>query len=463
MPIYRAARSPRSVRIRRPELRLASALVSLASATLALPAHALNLMEAYQAALEKDPAYQGARHNRAAANEYEAIGRAGLLPNVSASYNFSKNDADRTITAANGNQTNDNPQYTSKAATLQVRQPLFNMDAWQRYMGGKVQVNYSEAKFSGDTQDLINRLTTAYLAALLAEDQLRLNVAQRDAYHENQIANQNLFEKGAGTRTDVLEARARFELAQAQVLEAQDVVSNRRDELAVIVGGDPGALDTLAAILPELPMAPATLAEWEALATANNPAVRAQRYSVDYAQTEVERNRAGHYPRVDLVASHSRNTSDSLFTFNQQSTINAIGVQMSLPIYSGGGVNAQTRQAAARLGAGQAELDAALQKALVEVRKQYQLVASSRIRMGAMEQAVRSASEAVEATRKSVAGGQRVNLDVLTALQQLYTARRDLSEARHGYLLAYLRLHAAAGMLTDQDLGKIAGCFEARP
>ena len=138
-------------------------------------------------------------------------------------------------------------------------------------------------------------------------------------------------------------------------------------------------------------------------------------------------------------------------------------MQLTLPIYSGGSVNAQTRQAAARLGSGQAEYDSTLRKTLVEVRKQFQLIHSGRIRMAAMEQAVRSAAEAVEATRKSVAGGQRVNLDVLTALQQLYTSHRDLSEARHGYLQAFLKLHAAAGVLTGDDLGKIAGCFEARP
>jgi protease secretion system outer membrane protein len=442
-----------------PHLRLTAVL---ALAALSLPAQALSLMESYKAALEKDPAYQRARFDRDAANEYENIGRAALMPSVSASYNISKNDADRTTTFTNGQKQQDNPQYTSKVAVIQLRQPLFNLDAWQRYQGGKVQVNYSEARFVGDSQDLISRLTTAYLDALLAENQLQLAVAQREAYLENQVASQNLLEKGAGTKTDVLEARARYELAQAQVLEAEDTVKTKRDELGVIIGTDPGALDTLASSLPELALAPTTLAEWEALAAANNPEVRAQRYSVDYAQTEVERNRAGHYPRVDLVASHSRNTADSLFTFNQQSTVNAIGVQMSIPIYSGGSVTAQTRQAAARLSSGRADYDGALQKALVEVRKQYQLVASTRIRMSAMEQAVSSAAEAVEATRKSVAGGQRVNLDVLNAMQQLYTARRDLAEARHGYLQAYLKLHAAAGMLSGEGLDKIATCFQVR-
>ncbi len=455
MPIKPVDTNSPLARVRPPQLRLAAVL---AIAALSMPAHALSLMESYKAALEKDPTYQRARFERDAANEYETIGRAALMPSVSASYNFIKNDAERSFN--NGPAT---PlQYTSKVATLQLRQPLFNLDAWQRFKGGKVQVEYSEARFSGDSQELISRLTTAYLDALLAEDQLQLAIAQRDAYQASQVSSQNLLEKGAGTKTDVLEARARFELAQAQVLEAEDVVNTKRNELGVIVGSEPGSLDTLVPSLPELRLMPATLAEWEALTTAGNPEVRAQRHAVDYAQTEVERNRAGHYPRVDLVASHSRNTSDSLFTFDQKSTVNSIGVQMSIPLYSGGSVTAQTRQAAARLASGRAEYDAALQKALVEVRKQFQLVTSTRIRMSAMEQAVSSAAEAVEATRKSVAGGQRVNLDVLNAMQQLYTARRDLSEARHGYLQAYLKLNAAAGTLTGEELDKITACFQAR-
>jgi len=455
----RRVSSPQTTRLRP----LAAITAALAASWLCAPAQALSLMESYQTALANDPKFQGARYDRLAGAEYEAIGRASLLPNVGASYNYSKNDADRTIISQNGGRQFDSPQYDSKVATLSVRQPLFNMEAWQRYQGGQRQANYSEAKFASDAQDLIARLTVAYLESLLAEDQLRLAVAQRDAYYENQQANQRLFDKGAGTRTDVLETRARYELAQAQVVEAENNVNNKRNELSAIIGVNPGALERLAGRVPELALTPATIAEWEQLARERNPEVRAQSHSVEYSRTEVERNRAGHYPRVDLVASHSRNNADSLFTFNQQSTVNSVGVQMSFPLYSGGGVNAQTRQAAARLASSQAELDASMQKVLVELRKQFQLVRSTRLRINAMEQAERSAAEAVEATRKSVAGGQRVNLDVLTALQQLYTTRRDLSEARHGYLLAYLRLHAAAGVLDSDGLGRIAACFTKSP
>lgn len=437
---------------------LAAITAVLAASWLCGPAQALSLMESYQTALANDPKFQGARYDRLAGAENEAIGRANLLPNVGASYNYSKNDAERTTFFSNTSRT-DPLQYNSRVATLSVRQPLFNMDAWQRYKGGQKQADYSEAKFASDAQDLIARLTVAYLESLLAEDQLRLAVAQRDAYYENQQANQRLFDKGAGTRTDVLETRARYELALAQVVEAENNVTDKRNALSAIIGVNPGALDKLVGRVPDLVLAPATLAEWEQLARERNPDVRAQSHSVEYSRTEVARNRAGHYPRVDLVASHSNNTADSLFTFNQQSTVNSIGVQMSFPLYSGGSVDAQTRQAAARLAGSQAELDASVQKVLVELRKQFQLVRSTRLRINAMEQAERSAIEAVEATRKSVTGGQRVNLDVLTALQQLYTTRRDLSEARHGYLLAYLRLHAAAGVLDSDGLGRIAACF----
>lgn len=424
-------------------------------APLSLSSNAQGLVDFYRGALENDPKFQSARFEKIAGEEFEAIGRAGLMPSVAASYNYSKNNADRTI---NGISV-DRPQYDSKVTALTVRQPLFNLDAWQRYKGGQSQASFSDAKLAADAQDLIIRLATAYLDVLLAEDQLKLSIAQRDAYYENQLVNQQLFEKGAGTRTDVLETSARFELAQALVVEAQDNVANLRNELGVIVGKDPGVLDALVGTLPELPLAPTTLAEWEQLARDRNPEVMTQRHTVDYLRAEIERNRAGHYPRVDLVASHSRNTAESLLTYNQESTVNAIGVQLSLPIYSGGSVNAQTRQAAARLAGGQADMDAALKKVLVDVRKQFQLVTSTRKRISAMEQAERSAAEAVEATRKSVAGGHRVNLDVLTALQQLYLTRRDLSEARHGYLLSYLRLHAAAGLLDGEGLVKMASCF----
>jgi protease secretion system outer membrane protein len=421
---------------------------------------ALGLLESYQLALESDPKIRSARSDRLAEFEFEAIGRANLMPNISASYGISKNDAVRTVTGPNGARQSDNPQYDSRTANISFRQPIFNWEAWARFKSGKIQVIFSEAKFDSESQDLIARLTVAYLESQLAEDQLRLAIAQRDAYQENQIANQQMFDKGAGTRTDVLETQARFQMSLAVMVEAQDNVANKRNELSAIIGVDPGHLDRVDNCVPDLSLTPDTLDAWERLARANNPELLAQTYSVDQARNEIERSRAGHYPRIDLVVSHSRNTADSLFTYNQESTINSIGVQMSIPLYNGGSMDAQVRQANARLVASQANLDTVTKKTLLELRRQFQMVSSTRTRVSAIEFAERSATEALEATRMSVVGGQRVNLDVLTAFQQLYKTRRDLAEARHGYLLAYLRLHAAAGVLDRDTLTKIASCFK---
>jgi protease secretion system outer membrane protein len=424
------------------------------------PARALGLLESYKAALDQDPLFQGARSDQLAGDENVAIGMANLLPSVSASYGYNKNDGNRVALT---NQTTEPLRYESKVATLSFRQPLFNLDGWQRYQGSQAQAAYSDARFAAARQDLIIRLATTYLEALLAEDQLQLAIVQRNAYKENYAANQHMYEKGAGTRTDVLETRARYQFAEAQVVGLLSNVTNKRNELAVIIGRDPGELATLAKHFPEMSLPPDSLEAWEALAIERNPEIQAQRYSVNYSRAEVERYRAGHYPRVDMVASHTISTSESPVSYNYQMNITSVGVQLSIPLYSGGSVNAQTRQASARLSSDMAGLDAATKKALVEVRKQFQSVASSRLRMQAMDEAEVSATEAVEATRKSVAGGQRVNLDVLTAIQQLYTTRRDLSEARHGYLLAHLRLRAAAGVLTEDDVIAVSACFQPQP
>ena len=432
----------------------------MASVSLAIffpiSAIAQGLMDFYKDALENDPKYQSALHERKAGKEFELIGKAGLLPSVSTSLNYSANQVEDRKTFGTSQP---NLNYDSKSAVLSARQPIFNWDAWQRFHGGRFQSSFSDAKLASDKQDLILRLATAYLDALLAEDQLRLSTVQLEAYTENRILNQQLFEKGAGTLTDVLETAARFELANAGVLEAQNNVTYLRTELSVIVGKQPGALLSLAGKLPALHLEPTTLDDWENLSLENNPEVLLQRFTVEFQMTEAERLRGGHLPRIDLVASISRSTADSLATYSQESTLKALGFQLSLPLYNGGGVSAQVRQAISRVSSGQADLVAIQKKTISDVRKYFNLLNSTYKKINAIERAEMAASETIKATRRSVTGGYRVNLDVLMAIQQLYQVEKDLSEARHAYLMTYLRLHAAAGVLNEDVLSKISVYF----
>lgn len=437
---------------------LASALAA-AMLLQAFPARALGVIEAYEAALQNDPTYRAAVHDNEAGQQYKVLGRANLLPNVSASYASNKNKADITTPNFLGEYTTTHPEYTSSSGGVQVRQPLVNFDGLARYYQGVAQTNYSDAIFSARAQDLLIRLVSAYAEAKYAEDQLALATIQRDTFAEQRKVNERMFQKGEGTRTDMLETQAKYDLAEAQLLEAVDNQTNARNTLASIVGSDVTQLDPLSEDFRVKPMMPASFDEWKATALARNAEITAQRYTVEAAEHEIKKSRAGHAPRVDLVAAFNKASSETITTRNQDSTVRSLGVQVNIPLYSGGSVNAATSQAVANHQKAKSDLDAKTNQVLVELRKQYNLSLSSAARIDALVKSVNSARLLVQATQQSVKGGVRINLDVLNAQQQLYAAQRDLAQARYNYLVSYLRLRFAAGTLNAEDLNTVAGYF----
>jgi protease secretion system outer membrane protein len=422
-------------------------------------ASAVTLEQAYQAALQNDPAYRMNFYENEAGKENRILGRSLLLPNVSASYSANKNRADLITHFTDGPDSLIYPQYTSRSSAIQVRQPLINLDAVARYRQGKVQTEQSAAQFAANSNEVVLRVVGAYLDALYASDQLALTLVQRDMYREQQSVNNRLFEKGEGTRTDMLETQARLDLAEAQVLEAQDTVTAQRNTLEGIIGMDAGTLDTLGANFRFAPLSPATFDEWKALALANNHDLQAATLAVENARLEVQRDQAGHAPRLDLVASYSKDNAASLNTYNQDTVNRAIGIQLNIPLYAGGGISAQARQAVAGYERARADLDGRTNKVLLELRKAHSLVVSSVARVDALVKAVDSGKLLMTATQQSIKGGVRINLDLLNAQQQLYTSQRDLAQARYSYLLGILRLRAAAGTLSGSDVTEIAAYF----
>lgn len=428
-----------------------AACLSAALAFSSPGAAAMTLEQALQAALRYDPLFQSANYEQAASSEARVIGRANLLPNVSANYGRSDVAADRTITTG-GRPVNDKPNYISESASISLRQPLFNLEAYARYKQGDTQSNYGEAVLASKTQDLYVRLFGAYAEVLLASDQIQLAVAQRDALKESELANQRMFERGAGTKTDVLETKARYELSEAELLEAENNLDIARRKLASITGPLTTPLPTLSTGFKFLSLEPETYEAWEKIALDQNATLIAQRFQVNYAELDLKRAQAGHYPKLDLVASYTDSKADSLLTFNQESRLRSIGVQMAIPLYSGGSVDAGVRQATASFERARSDLAAKTEDVLQEVRKQHRLFSSSKARIDALANAEQSSLLVIEATRKSIAGGARINLDLLNAEKQLYTTRRDLAQARYGHLIAYLRLRQAAGVLTGEDV-----------
>ena len=384
-----------------------------------------------------------------------------MLPVVSASYSRNRNFADITTSTPGLAERSDERYYNSQSAALQLRQPLINHEGQARFRQGKAQTQASDAQFRARSQEVIVRLVELYAPAQYAEDQLALAIAQRDAFAEQGKSNERLFQRGEGTRTDLLETQAKLDLAEAQVLEARDNLQNARDALAAMLGQRITALDPLSDQFRVRPMEPVTVETWQDLALNNNPEISAQRYAVEIAREEINKNQAGHSPRLDLIASLAKNESDTINTLNQSANTRSIGVQLSIPLYSGGAVTAATTQAVANFEKARADLDGRTSKVLVELRKQFNLTFSSTARIDAARKALESAAVLVEATQKSVLGGQRTNVDVLNARQQVFEARRELVLQRYNYLLGYLRLRYAAGVLSVSDLRDVAGYFVA--
>lgn len=442
----------------RPRLlaRVAAQVVSAGLLAHAGGAAAISLTEAYDAALVNDPTYQGAIFENDAGRENRVIGRAGLLPNLSANYSKSRNKADVTAPNVLGKLTETHPEYTSRVASVTVRQSVINLDALARYRQGIAQSDYSEAVFHTRGQELVLRVVGAYFDALFAADGVRLAQAARDMYLEQKKVNDRMFQKGEGTRTDMLETQARLDLAEAQLIEARDNEVTARTTLATLVGQDVASLDQL---VPDFRVGAAPqgdFAAWKARALETNPDIQARVYAVEAARQEINKSRAGHAPRLDIIASYSKNDSETLNTFTQDSVVRSIGVQMNVPLYAGGYVNAVSRQAVAGHERARAELQAAKDKVLTDLRKQYSAVLSGVTRIQALDKAVASGKLLMLATEQSIKGGVRINLDLLNAQQQLYSSQRDLAQARYNYLLSTLRLRAAAGTLAPADVREVA-------
>lgn len=421
-------------------------------------AQSLSLLAAYEAALQHDPTYRSAYHENEAGEQAEVIGRAALLPTLTATHTQNKNSG--TQDRGSGSES---LNFDGQVSMLTLRQPLFNMEAVAGYQQGKARADSSRAKFAGHSQQLVVRLVEAYLETLLAQDHLKLAETQRGALEELKRVNERMLQKGEGTTTDVLETQSKFALAEAKVIEAKDELEIAKLKLEALVGQKITQLDRLSNAFSTQAFQLSDYDSWYALALEQNAELVTQRHNVASGKEEIKKNRAGHMPRVDFVASLQKNKRGSFIAQQLDAEFGTVGIEVNMPLYSGGRVSALTSQAVANHSRAEADLDAITDKVLVDLRKQYNLLISGVKRIESLQLAVQSAELLVDATQKSIRGGIRINLNLLDAQQQLHTAQRDLAQAKYNYVLAYLRLQLAAGTLAQSDLQNVARYFIPSP
>ncbi len=417
----------------------------------ALPASAMDLKQAWDLLQYQGPTYRAAVHEEQAGLENRAIGKAGLLPQINASaYSNKVNGSQRQ------NGISNDLDYDSTGANVRLRQPLFNKQKMAEYRQGQQRAEYSVAVFDAKSQDAAVRLADSYFNVLLASETITLAKAKLNAFEEQLASAKRRMELGAGTITDIDESAARRDLAEAELIEAQDNLVNARRALEEFIGETPASLTTLQAGFATPPLLPGNLQDWLIKAQADSPLIHARRSSFELAEEEVRRARAGHWPTLDFVAGYTAGESQSLSELNQRNHYSSIGLEINIPLYSGGGVSALTRQASANSAKAQDELDATREEVISGTTREYRGVQSGALRIRALEKAVASNERSLLSTRKGFKeGGTSTNSDVLNAEELLFVARHDLFEAKLRYLMSRLRLASSVGSLGDDDIDQI--------
>ncbi|MYM81643.1 TolC family outer membrane protein [Duganella sp. FT50W] len=428
--------------------------VLIASAFLTLNAQAADLVQVYQQALANDATYASARSSLAAGQERITQGRSGLLPTIGVSGSAYRNSGDATTPQAfTGIMQKSDTESNTNSYTVSLSQPLVNWAAWETYQQSKLAQATAEATFSQAQQDLIVRVAQAYFDVLTAQDNLTSTQAQKVATTEQLASAKRNFEVGTQTITDTHEAQAAYDLVVAQEFAAINDLENKRTALQVIIGQAPATLAPLRTGVTIAPPSPATVDPWITSAESQNYSVVAAGLNVEIAKREIKRNRAGHLPTANFVASstHQKQTGPAGSVVNG----NAVGVTWSIPIFNGFAISSKVRETIALEDKARNDLEATKRAASQNARQAFLGMNSGLAQVKALEAAEVSSKSSLESNKLGYQVGVRINIDVLNAQKLLYSTQKDLAKARYDTIMNGLRLKAAAGSLNEEDLQPI--------
>ena len=410
---------------------------------------AADLKTVYALAGDNDPALRAALANRNASYEAEPIARSQLLPNVALS--GEANYTDQDVKSSISGSYHDN--YFGANGAIQATQPLYRKDRELQLEQAKDQVAQADVDYAGSIQELIVRVSQAYVGVLSAQDTLEFAGSEKKAIARQLDQAKQRFEVGLIAITGVHEAQARYDQSRADEILAKTNLENAIEALHEITLQVVQPLSQLKAKIPLDPPQPASLEEWTKIALENNPLILSAKYDADIARKQIEVADAGDSPALDLVGSYGINRTGADLGSDSNNAI--VGLQLSMPLYTGGGVQASTRQARYRYDAAQELLEQRRRAVQTQVGNAYRGVVSSISRVAALNAAQTSAKSALEATEAGFEVGTRTLVDVLNGQRDLFRAQRDYAVSRYDYILNNLILLQAAGTLSEDDLVRV--------
>lgn len=436
-------------------LAVAAATVGLAQAEEAPLASKTDLVTVYQEAAKNNADIAAARADYQARREVVPQARAGLLPNLSAGANYG--DTRTNV---------DSPSATLSRSGLvyqaNLSQPLFRADRWFQLQAAEATSEQAALELSATEQNLILQSAETYFAVLRAQDNLASTKAEEAAFKRQLDQANERFDVGLSDKTDVLEAQAGFDTARANRLLAERAVDDAFEALIALTNRDYVAVEGIVHSLPVLAPTPNDAKSWVDTAAAQNLNLQASLYAVTAAEENLRQRKAGHAPTLDAVASYQKGDNDSLgFTnsgafgaprYSGDVAQRSIGLQLNIPLYSGGLTSSQVREAYQRLGQSEQLRESLRRQVVQNTRNLFRAVNTDVETVQARRQSIISNQSALEATEIGYQVGTRNIVDVLDAQRQLYSAVRNYNDARYDYILNNLRLKQAAGTLSPADL-----------
>jgi len=450
------------------------------AALAAVPAQATDLAEVYARALQNDPQIREAEASRLASLESKPQALSALLPQLSATAGhdireangeapFSGFNADGEIVTLIGRSDTDS-DVTSWDVTL--RQSIFRWENWVTLRRADREVAQAEVDYQAAQQDLILRAAERYFNVLAAKDTLTAAEATYEALGRQLEQAEKRFEVGLIAITDVQDSKSAYDSATAAVIQAKRNLATQQEFLRELTGD---SFDTLAKPGPKLPLVapdPADEEAWVKLALDQNLRLASSRLAADITRDDISFQRGGHYPSIDLVLSRGKTdvAGDRKFSFDDPDTgqpvdtINPldsntdntfVGLQLTVPIYSGGATSSRVRQAEYRHRAARERLERTARETERDTRDSYLGVMSEMSRVQALEQAVESAKVALEATEAGYEVGTRTTVDVLDARRRLFEAETNFARSRYDYLINVVKLRLASGTLDPTHVARI--------
>ncbi|MDD0844429.1 TolC family outer membrane protein [Pseudomonas sp. Gutcm_11s] len=442
-------------------LAVAAATSGMAWAEDAPLATKTDLVTVYNEAVKNNADLAAARANYAAISEVVPQARAGLLPNLTAGA-----DSMHTDTKVDTNVSDVDATRSGLSYRANLSQPLFRADRWFQFQAAKATDQQYALQLSATEQNLILQSAETYFAVLRAQDTLASTKAEEAAFKRQLDQANERFDVGLSDKTDVLEAQAGYDTARANRILAQRAVDDSFQALVTLTNHDYASIEGILHTLPVLVPTPNDAKAWVDTAAQQNLNLQASNYAVDAAEETLRQRKAGHAPTLDAVAQYQKGDNDSLgfsnptgtgLRYNDEAEQTSIGLQLNIPIYSGGLTSSQVREAYQRVNQSEQERESLRRQVVENTRNLHRAVNTDVETVQARRQSIISNQSALEATEIGYQVGTRNIVDVLDAQRQLYSSVRNYNDARYDYILNNLRLKQAAGTLAPTDLEALSG------